>query len=170
MNPNGKFYPVKETLHYFPSVAAGLLKYKKHEWIIIAFEKNKKISLCWINKGFDRSGVTPYISIYDLIAIAKRDGYKSVMIFHNHPNSNPNYFDCSKPSEQDLKSAEEFASKLSKNGINLIEFICERGKHYQYLAQYSDRFLPKSEFIKEVKRQNGKSRFRNLLLHLERIF
>jgi hypothetical protein len=57
MNPNGKFYRIDEKLYHFPSTAAGLLKYKKHEWIIIAFEKNKNISICWLNKGFDRSRV-----------------------------------------------------------------------------------------------------------------
>jgi hypothetical protein len=39
MNPNGMFYEIDENLYSFPSIAAGLLKYKKHEWIIIAFEK-----------------------------------------------------------------------------------------------------------------------------------
>jgi len=39
MNPNGKFYEIDHDLHSFPSIAAALLKYKKHEWIIISFEK-----------------------------------------------------------------------------------------------------------------------------------
>jgi len=51
MNPNGTFYRINEGLFEFPSIAAALLKYKKHEWIIIAFEKHKKIGLmevsCW---------------------------------------------------------------------------------------------------------------------------
>ena len=53
MNPNGKFYQISEDLYTFPSLSAGLLKYKKHEWIIISFEKDRKISLIWLNKGFD---------------------------------------------------------------------------------------------------------------------
>ena len=44
MNPNGKIYQINESLFEFPSIAAALLKYKKHEWIIIAFEKNKNIN------------------------------------------------------------------------------------------------------------------------------
>jgi len=170
MSPNGKFYGINERLHNFPSTAAGLLKYKKHEWIIIAFEKNKTISSCWLNKGFDRSGVSPHLSVNDLIGIAKREAYASVMIFHNHPNSNPNHFDCSKPSQQDIKSANEYGSKLNNSGINLLEFVCERGKHHHYFTKYSDLFLPVSEFLKEVRNQNGKSRFGNLSLHLARFF
>lgn len=119
MNPKGKFYGLDERLYCFPSTAAGLLKYKKHEWVLISFEKNKKVSLCWVNKGLDRSGVNPYLSVNDIINISKKDGYNSVMIFHNHPNSNPNQFDCSKPSQQDIKSANEFASKLNNNVLSL---------------------------------------------------
>lgn len=170
MNQNGKFYKIDEKLYQFPSIAAGLLKYKKHEWIIIAFEKKNKISNCWLNKGFDGSGVSPYLSVNDLAAIAKREAYSSVLIFHNHPNSNPNHFDCSKPSQQDIKSANEFSLKLNNSGINLLEFVCERGKHHQYFAEYSDSFLPVFEFLNEVRDQNGKSKFSNLFLHLERLF
>jgi len=170
MHANGKFYGLDENLYNFPSTAAGLLKYKKHEWIIIAFEKNKKVSICWLNKGFDRSGVSPYLSVNDMIDIANKDEYASVMIFHNHPNSNPNHFDCSKPSQQDIKSANEFASKLNNSCINLLEFVCERGKHHQYFAKYSDSFLPISEFLEVVRNQNGLSKFGNLSLHFSRIF
>lgn len=66
MNPNGKLYRINETLFVFPSIASALLKYKKHEWIIISFEKKKKIDSIWLNKGFDRSGVSPYISVQAL--------------------------------------------------------------------------------------------------------
>jgi len=85
MNPNGKFYKITEDLHSFPSIAAGLLKYKKHEWIMISFEKDRKIPLIWLNKGFDRSHVSSYLSVNKLVGIAHRDGYTTVMIFHNHP-------------------------------------------------------------------------------------
>src|SRR5579862_7462384 len=57
MNPNGKFYPRDDKLYEFPSIAAGLLKGKKHEWIIIAFEKYKAVNAICINKGNDNSEV-----------------------------------------------------------------------------------------------------------------
>jgi len=62
MNPNGKFYQFNEVLYEFPSIAAGLLKYKKHEWSIIAFERETKIFLIWLNKGSDNSSVSTLIS------------------------------------------------------------------------------------------------------------
>jgi len=170
MNPNGKFYQISEDLYTFPSLSAGLLKYKKHEWIIISFEKDRKISLIWLNKGFDRSIVFPHLSVSDLINIANRDGYTSVMIFHNHPNSNPNHYDCSSPSPQDIISANEFAAELNENGINLLEFICERGRHYRYYAEYSDDFLAASKFAEKIKSENGQTMIENLSLHIQRIF
>lgn len=170
MNPNGKFYGIDEELFHFPSIASALLKYKKHEWIIIAFEKNKNISICWLNKGFDRSGVSPYLSVEDMIELANRESFSSVLIFHNHPNSNPNQFDCSMPSKQDISSANEFGLKLNNGGINLLELICERGIHFKYFKKYSDKFLPNSEFLEVVKNQNGISKFANFSLHFERYF
>lgn len=42
MNPNGEIYLLDEKLEEFPSIAAGLLKYKKHEWRLTALEKDRK--------------------------------------------------------------------------------------------------------------------------------
>ena len=56
MKPDGRFYPANESLRDSPNVLAALLKYKKHEWIIAAFERNQRVILLWANKGFDREG------------------------------------------------------------------------------------------------------------------
>jgi hypothetical protein len=93
-----------------------------------------------------------------------------VFILHNHPNTNPSYYDCRRPSNKDLESAKEFASVLNGNGINLIEFVCERGMYYEYFLSAADSFLPISEFLVAINRVNGLSRFKNLSLHIERIF
>lgn len=170
MNPNGKFYQIREDLRFFPSVAAGLLKYKKHEWIIIAFEKDRIISKIWLNKGSNRASVPIFLSIQNLINVSKKDRYNSVMIFHNHPNSDPNYYNCNKPSSTDVKLAKEYGYELKKNGINLLEFVCERGKHYRYYTEYSDNFFHVSDFIKEVNTVKNQSKSRNFLMHFERIF
>jgi len=170
MNPNGTFYRIDENLFGFPAIAAALLKYKKHEWIIIAFEKDKKVDLVWLNKGFDRSGVSSYLSAQDMTETAKRENQTSVLIFHNHPNINPNYYDCRNPSDQDIKSANEFVQVLNQNGINLLEFVCERGKHYEYFFSPADVFLPLTEFVETIDKVNGQSKFKNLSLHFERIF
>jgi hypothetical protein len=170
MNPNGTFYKIDESLFRFPSIAAALLKYKKHEWIIIAFEKGKKIDKIWLNKGFDRSGVSPYISIDNIINNAKPENYTSILIFHNHPNTNPNYYDCKRPSNKDIESANEYANCLNANEINLVEFVCERGMHYEYFLSPAYSFLPLSEYVMAINQKNGLSKFRNLFLHIERIF
>nr|MBC7244230.1 hypothetical protein [Chloroflexota bacterium] len=126
--------------------------------------------MIWLNKGFDRSGVSPYLSVEKIANIAKRENYTSILIFHNHPNTNPNYYDCRKPSSKDLESANNFAHVLNTHGINLVEFVCERGIHYKYFFSPADSFLPLSEFVLAIEEINGSSKFRNLLLHLERIF
>ncbi len=170
MNPNGKLYKINEDISVFPSIAAALLKYKKHEWIIIAFETQKNVDLIWLNKGFDRSGVSPYLSVENMVDIAHRENHMSVLIFHNHPNTNPNYYDCKRPSTKDIESAKEFACVLNRNGINLIEFVCERGMHYEYFLSAANSFLPLSEFVISINKVNGLSKFKNLSLHFERIF
>ena len=170
MNPDGRFYQINESLFEFPSLAAALLKYKKHEWIVIAFEQNKKVDSIWLNKGFDRSAVSLYLSMEHIAEIAKEDKQTSVLIFHNHPNANPNYYDCRRPSDKDIKSASDFAQVLNRNGSNLLEFVCERGIHYRYYLSPADSFLPLSEFIDAINKVNGLSRFKNLSLHFKRIF
>lgn len=170
MKPNGKFYSITEDLYDFPPIAAALLKYKKHEWILIAFEKMRKIDLIWINKGMNRESVASHLPTEEIINIGKEHDFSSVLIFHNHPNRNPNMYDCSKPSEQDLISARGYSEKLDRNGINLIEFICERGRHYRYFFSISDFFMPIKQFITDVNRVNGYSKIQNLKLHVERLF
>lgn len=170
MNPNGKFYQINESLFDFPPIAAALLKYKKHEWIIVAFENEQKIDLIWLNKGFDRYKVSLYLPIKNIANIAGQENRTSVLIFHNHPNSDPYYHDCSKPSSQDLDSANEFSRVLNTHGINLVEFVCERGIHYQYFSSYANTFLPLSNYVEMIDKINGLSKLRNLSLHIERIF
>lgn len=112
MQVDGSFYQIQESLFEFPSLAAALLKYKKHEWIIVAFEKDKKVDLIWTNKGFDRTSVSLHLPIEQMAEIATKRMQNSVFIFHNHPNVNPNYYDCRKPSEKDIISAKEFFKKI----------------------------------------------------------
>lgn len=170
MNPNGSFYNINETLFNFPSTSASLLKYKKHEWIIIGFEKDKMVQSLWVNKGFDRESVSSYLSTNEIVNIGNNDKISSILIFHNHPNTNPNQLDCSRPSQQDIASAREFAEEFNEKGLNLIEFVCERGKHYEYFRSTSDCFYPVGDIIDEINILNGESRSQNLNLHLQRIF
>lgn len=170
MNPNGRFYQVDLPLYESPSVAAALLKYKKHEWIIVALEKQKRIFLMWVNKGIDRGSVSSLVAPETLANLARENGATSVLIFHNHPNPAPDALDCSKPSQLDLKSAETFTSIFHTFDLNLLEFICERGVHHEYWRRSSNAFLPLDTFEAEILKINGLSRWKNLLLHIERLF
>jgi hypothetical protein len=170
MNPNGQMYVVNDPLWKFPAIAAALLKGKKHEWIIIGFEKNKRIHKMWTNKGYNNSSVDILFSPEQLVDIAKEDDYCSVLIFHNHPNSNPNRYDCSMASNQDISTARKFANTLNTNGINLLEFICERGQHYEYYLSAANSFMPIESYLKDIRENNGTSRFNNLGLQIELTF
>jgi hypothetical protein len=170
MKPKGAFYRISQDLSRFPSTAAALLKYKKHEWIIIAFEKDRHVDLIWANKGPDGSTVSPALSVPRMADVAKQQGYSSVLTFHNHPNPSPSHYDCTSASQQDLRSATLRAEVLNSQGVNLLAFVCERGKHYSYFRSAADRFVPLSDFVAQINEVNGSSRLRNLSLHLERIF
>jgi DNA repair protein RadC len=170
MNRMGKFYNVSENLYSFPSIAAALLKYKKHEWIIVAFEKNQIVELLWLNKGNDNSSVNLKLHLNKMVSIMIDGNYNSAIIFHNHPNSNPKLYSMRNPSEQDIRSAKYYADELNKCNKNLIEFICERGYHFEYYRAISDNFFSVINFIEIINKENGVSKFKNFKLHIERIF
>lgn len=168
MKPSGRFYQISDSLYKFPAIAAALLKYKKHEWIVVAFERKKKIFLIWLNKGLNRLRVSSYLSAGDMAKVADEKGTTSVVTFHNHPN--PDYLDCTKPSGQDIETAKVRSSVLNDRGVNLVSFVCERGRHYEYFLSPADSFLPLPQFIEEINEVNGRSKLKNLSLHFERIF
>jgi hypothetical protein len=170
MNPRGEFYPLNESLSKFPAVAAGMLKYKKHEWIIIAFEKQRQVDCIWVNKGLDRTQVTAYLPSDLVRRLAVDNVYTSVLVLHNHPNPNPNEYAMHQPSNKDLQSAKAVASILAGYGVNLIEFVCERGGHHEYARFISDTFYPASTFATEILKINGSRKSVNLSLHFERVF
>ena len=170
MKPTGTCYQVDEQLFRFPSTAAALLKYKKHEWIIVAFERDAHVDRIWVNKGLDRSQVFLSLPMESIAHLAKAQAYSSVLTFHNHPNPDPVYLDCTRPSEQDLRTANLRAQAFNTLGVNMVAFVCERGRHYRYLLSPADSFLPLSELIRDMNEINGSSRLGNLSLHLERLF
>ncbi|MFA7382806.1 MAG: hypothetical protein WC001_05095 [Desulfurivibrionaceae bacterium] len=170
LNPRGVFYRVDLPLHSTASTVAALLKYKKHEWIVIAFEKGKQIGHLWVNKGYNNSSASIYLTINEALGTAVQHGYSSILMFHNHPNSNPNKYNCTQASETDLATASLWASTLNPGGINLAKYVCERGRHYRYWMSPSESFLPFADFTEGISKANHLSKFGNLLLHMERIF
>ncbi|MGO8703737.1 MAG: hypothetical protein ACLQVA_07950 [Candidatus Brocadiia bacterium] len=170
MPAEGGFTITSEPLGEFPAVAAGLLKYKKHEWIILAFERNQSVELAWINKGPDCSQVHCGISMLIIRTASVNDSCSSVLVFHNHPNPDPSTYSLKHASDQDMLSAGELSSQLKALGVNLLEFVCERGIHYEYWRSVCDSFLPIGSFTEEIVHINGRSRGQNFSLHWERLF
>lgn len=167
MNANGQFYDINEGLCGFPSIAAGLLKYKKHEWIIIGFAKDKKVGLIWVNKGENKDSVGLKHDFREFVNIAVNNDYSTIMFFHNHPNSNPNCYDCTNPSQQDLVTAESQWELCENAGINFIEYICERGVPYRYYLKVIDSLYPLSNIHQSVVASNGVSKSQNFRLQKE---
>jgi hypothetical protein len=165
----GRFYEVRESLAATPALAGALLKYKTHEWAVFAFAPGALVERLWLNKGQDRASVTPILAPARVAEVARQGGYDSVLLFHNHPNGDPRHFDCTRPSAQDLASARLLADALAPLGVNLAEFVCERGQAYRYHLSVADSFLPEGAFAAGVRAGNGRSRRGNLGLHWERL-
>lgn len=167
---DGQLLPVNEPLGRFPALIAALLKYKKHEWIVIGFEKNRVVRQFWINKGEDRKSVTPRLGKLDITNIVRAGGYSSVIKLHNHPNSDPQNYNCLTASKQDQLSGRSLGDTLASCGTNLIEFVCERGAFVEYFRSISDSFAPVAFFAKDICAINGRDKWTNLSLHLERVW
>ncbi len=154
----------------WPATAAALLKYKKHEWIIVAFLHGRQVSRLWINKGADNASVALPMNPHLLLEECRRGGFSSVFIHHNHPNHAPRKFYMLLPSEQDGLFAEEYAATLAAGGVNVLQFVCERGRFKCFHSRIAEQFMPVSQFRQQIAHRNGLSWHSNLRLHLERLF
>ena len=170
MAASGRLYAVQEGLPVFPSIAASLLKYKKHEWVIIGFERGHSVVLMWMNKGCDNSAVEFMVSNEQIADIALTNHCSTVLILHNHPNPDPSRYSASRPSEIDLSGSAERGEHLARQGLNLIEYVCERGWPHEYRRVVSDAFRSLAGFESLVEGVNGLDRLTNLRLHLARVF
>lgn len=169
LDPGGQFYLTAWPLSSTPATAAALLKHKKHEWVIIAFERNGQVQFIWVNKGNDNRSVSLFLSAGVMLETALRNNCTSVLVFHNHPNHDPRTYDCTHASETDRNSAYQSSRVLNLRGVNLVEYVCERGRHYRYCMYPSVFFMPIGQFTQAIRRVNGTSRLTNLRLHVERI-
>lgn len=167
LRASGRLYTVDEPLYSFPSIAALLLKGKKHEWILVALSNDEIIKYIWANKGYDSTSVGLNCNWNDIIEIAKEHNLHSVLVFHNHPNSNPGRVSTLIASKQDLKSADFDSKMLNPLGINLIEFVCSRGRFLKYYQSISDSYIPEAAKIENIRSINGMSEQQNYKLHRE---
>jgi hypothetical protein len=178
MSAPGRFYTVSEPLDIFPATAAGHLKYKKHEWVLVAFEQSREVSLIWLNKG-EKHTVSSNYGFADLAQLAAERGDTSVLVFHNRPGSarsdspphsrRSNYRNFL-PSTGDIALSQEWGRLVNEAGVTLVAFVCHRGIPSPYKLLCPDSFLPPQRFADAVCAANGRSRWWNLRLHCERMF
>jgi hypothetical protein len=167
MPANGKLINMDENTKDFPNIAAALLKYKKHEWIIFAFCKNSKVVSAWFNKGDCAYYVYSLLSPEDIVHICKQLECNIVLSFHNHPNPDPGMLDCTQASQQDFKVAQVYIDYFLPRNIGLVEFVCERGFHYEYAKCIPEACIELNTFKNKIISQNGKTIFHNWELHLQ---
>lgn len=166
LKPNGKWYNTEEKLYYFPSYVAALLKGKKHEWVVLAIEKEGIVRGFYANKGFNNSSVSFNCDLEYIMEKCKENNCSTIMRFHNHPNENPNYQTCLLASEQDKRSA-KWCTEQVIHSYNWLDFVCERGNFIKFYEQYSQNFTPQEAKREYIKAENGLTKFKNYKLHRE---
>lgn len=167
MKVNGQLLESDINYYISPSYIAGLLKSKKHEWIVLAFIKSKKVKYIWWNKGPNGNTVWSKLdknTLKSAISISQPD---TIAILHNHPNPNPSRYRVNEPSHQDLISAEYYDTEFAKHHINLLEFVCERGIPFLFYASFYHYIIPLQPIISEITKINGKNIFKNYSLRKE---
>lgn len=166
LKPNGCWYNVNERLATFPSYVAALLKGKKHEWVVLAIEKEGIVYGFYANKGYDNSSVSFNCDLDYIMEKCKEYGCSTIIRFHNHPNENPNHQTCLLASEQDKSSALWCCSQVN-HSYNWMDFVCERGNFIKFFEKYSPAFTPKIASSEYIQTENNLSQFKNYKLHRE---
>ncbi len=167
MKSQGEFMRCDLDYRSAPARIAGLLKYKKHEWVVFGFIRDHRVVQLWWNKGPDGTCVRSFLRDHQLrgaIWIIRPD---CIAIFHNHPNSNPSVYRTNAPSKTDLRSAGLYDGEFSQIGVTLLEFICERGIPHIYYASFRDDVAPIQPIIEEIRKVNGTGIFKNYSLRKE---
>jgi hypothetical protein len=82
-----------------PARIAGLLKYKKHEWIVIAFINSFHVRHLWWNKGPDGMRVWSFLRDHSLKVAIRSLRPDAIAILHNHPNPDPSRYGANVPSD-----------------------------------------------------------------------
>lgn len=161
MEAEGKYYEMDTDIDVFGMWVSSLLKYKKHEWVVVAFEKDRKIFGMWLNKGEPRS-VYFLPSLKELVEKCKSEGGRALIRFHNHPNPNSSLYNTLLPSEQDLFSAKWCANIANENQLNWIDCVCSVGKCKKYFSSYASPQIPKAaepEYLKIRSKNQATERF-----------
>lgn len=119
----------------FPGAAASLLKFKRHEWLMVGLVKGTTVESVWIDKGADKHGVGCSIGIAGLAKKAAELGCDTLISIHNHPNPNSRKYTTLTPSKQDYVCAQEWIGVLKAYDIGLVELICDSGVVREYFRE-----------------------------------
>ena len=101
-------------------------KYKKHEWVFIAFMTDGVVDRFWLNKGPDNEGVCSFVGISDVAEICQKEGFNRVLVGHNHPSG------ALAPSKQDRIFLEKFIDPLAQVTVSVehLVFVAGRWRNY----------------------------------------
>ncbi len=166
LNGKGGWYPVNIPLYSFPSYVAGLLKWKKNEWVVFGFVKDKTVEIIYANRG-EKEQVCPNLDIEEAIRVCKQRHYQTIIRAHNHPNSYPQIQSMLGPSDQDMLSSAFLSSVANAAGISSLDIVCERGSFHIFNKRISNDFKQTNALIESIEKQNDQSSIRNYLLHRE---
>ena len=169
LHSTGYFYNCNIDSYEFPSYISSQLFGKKHEWIVIGIVKNGIVIGYWANKGNDRNSVSLSISIKNIVELCVKNNCTAVLDLHNHPNSNPNKYNCLIASNSDKKTSRIWSDELNNKGISLFSFVCERGNWLLYFKNLTNKLQVYPEFTKisYINKENNVSEEQNLKLHKE---
>ncbi len=167
MKSQGEFVGCDLGYRDSPARIAGLLKYKKHEWIVIAFINSLHVRRLWWNKGPDGTKVWSFLRDHSLKSAIRSLRPDAIAILHNHPNPDPSRYRMTIPSEADFRSAGFYDGEFSKHDISLLEFICERGVPHLYYASFADSVVPIDPITDEIQKVNGTGIFKSYSLRKE---
>lgn len=118
-------------------------KYKKHEWIFVAFMRDGSVDQFWLNKGPNAEGVSLFVDTYQVVSICKEKGYNHVLVGHNHPGG------ALAPSKQDRVFLEEFMDALARGNVSVEHLVFVAGAWQNYglsMGQHIRRFFKKATF------------------------
>ncbi len=125
--PGGRFHQSPYSSQQDFLVYMGqFLKHKKHEWVFVAFARNRKAVCFWSNKGADCASVAIGLSAESIAMTCQRQGCDSIWIGHNHPAG------ALAPSRQDRISLESQMDCLSQYGISIEEYVFVAGSWTRY--------------------------------------
>ena len=168
MRSDGQFVRCDLDYNTAPAWVAAMLKYKKHEWIVMGFIRSFRVKMLWWNKGPNRATVRSFLHGRNLDAAIEKLKPDAIVVLHNHPNPNPSVYSMNRASRQDLKSAAHLHSRIvSKHDVSLLEFVCERGVPHLYYAAFPDREAPIQPITQQVKSLNGRGALINYKLRRE---